>query len=186
MIRFPGNSFVLISTPHLRVPAYIRQALEEADCPFTELDSLSEAMPLLDVLYMTRIQQERFASRAEYEKQAGIYVLDGQKMKLAKPDLAVLHPLPRVDEIAQEVDDDPRAKYFKQTEYGMYARMALIMKMVETLRNDPPMCLSGDKGHRCPNPGCITLKESYLPRKFRPYEEGMLQCAYCEEAFRAR
>lgn len=186
MIRFPGNSFVLISTPHLRVPAYIRQALEEADCPFAEVDSLSEAMPLLDVLYMTRIQQERFASRAEYEKQAGIYVLDGQKMKLAKPDLAVLHPLPRVDEIAQEVDDDPRAKYFKQTEYGMYARMALIMKMVEKLRNDPPMCLSGDKGHRCPNPGCITLKESYLPRKFRPYEEGMLQCAYCEEAFRAR
>lgn len=183
MIRFPGNSFVLISTPHLRIPSYIRQTLIEAGCPFTEVDSLSEAMPMLDVLYMTRIQQERFVSRADYEKQAGIYVLDGEKMKLGKPDLAVLHPLPRVDEIAQEVDGDERAKYFKQTEYGLYARMALIMKLTEQPRNDPSLAITGD-AHRCANPNCVTRQETYLPGRFREREEGVLECAYCEERFK--
>lgn len=184
MIRFPHNSFVLISTPHLRIPSYIRQTLIDASCPFMEIDNLSEAMPMLDVLYMTRIQQERFVSRADYEKQAGVYVLDGAKLALGKSDLAVLHPLPRVDEIAQEVDGDERAKYFKQTEYGLYARMALIMKLMEHSRNDPPLFTVGDE-RLCANPNCITRRETYLPRRFRENEKGVLECAYCEERFHA-
>ena len=115
----------------------------------------AEAMPLLDVLYMTRIQQERFSSREAYEQQKGIYVLDGAKMKLAKRDLTVLHPLPRVDEIAQEVDDDPRAKYFEQTEYGLYARMALMIKMLNgDIKHLDPVPPGEDI--RCSNPACIT------------------------------
>lgn len=185
LIRFPGNSFVLISTPHLRIPAYIRETLTAAGCPFTEVDSLAEAMPRLDVLYMTRIQRERFLSQTDYEKQAGIYVLDKEKMALGKADLAVLHPLPRVDEIAQEVDGDDRAKYFKQTEYGLYARMALIMKLAALPRDNPPLALTGDR-HVCANEHCITRKETYLPRRFRPIGEEMLQCVYCDERFSAR
>lgn len=182
MIRFPGNSFVLISTPHLRIPPYIRQTLIQAGCPFEEVDNLAQAMPSLDVLYMTRIQQERFASRIDYEKQAGIYVLDKEKMALGKPDLAVLHPLPRVDEIAQEVDGDERAKYFKQTEYGLYARMALIMKLAELPRDNPPLYMTGDV-RICANENCITRRETYLPHRFRECGDGLLECVYCEERF---
>lgn len=185
LIRFPNNAFVLISTPHLRIPAYIRETLAAAGCPFREVDSLAEAMPQLDVLYMTRIQRERFVSQMDYEKQAGIYVLDGPKMALAKPDLAVLHPLPRVDEIAQEVDGDDRAKYFKQTEYGLYARMALIMKLAELPRDNPPLTLAGDD-RLCANEHCITRSETYLPRRFRPIGEELLECVYCDERFSPR
>lgn len=179
MAAFPGNSFVLISTKNLGIPLYIKDYLSAAGCPWQEADNLMDAMPLLDVLYMTRIQQERFASREEYEQQKGVYILDGDKMKRAKKDLVVLHPLPRVDEIAQEVDDDPRAKYFEQTEYGLYARMALMMKM-----------LDGDKKHLepvpagadslCCNGRCITHQETYLPPIFRKSGD-ILVCEYCDE-----
>ena len=179
MSRFPGNSFVLISTPHLGIPQYIKDYLSAAGCRWQEIDNLAQAIPLLDVLYMTRIQRERFDSPEEYERQKGVYVLDKFKMKRAKKDLIVLHPLPRVDEITQEVDDDPRAKYFEQTEYGLYARMALILKM-----------LKGDKKHLspvphgedelCSNPHCITHAEPYLPRTFRKSGD-ILVCDYCEE-----
>ena len=121
-------------------------------------------------------------SQTDYERQAGIYVLDGPKMALAKPDLAVLHPLPRVDEIAQEVDGDDRAKYFKQTEYGLYARMALIMKLAELPRDNPPLALTGDE-RLCANEHCITRSETYLPRRFRPIGEELLECVYCDERF---
>mgnify|MGYP005804814301 FL=1 len=179
MARFPNNRFVLISTPDLGIPSYIKDYLAGAGCSFEEIDNLAEAMPLLDVLYMTRIQQERFPSREEYERQKGVYVLDGAKMKLAKKDLIVLHPLPRVDEITQEVDDDLRAKYFEQTEYGLYARMALIIKMLngDVKHLDPAP--KGETPH-CSNPACITNSELYLPRTFRKNGD-LLVCDYCEE-----
>lgn len=180
MSGFRGNRFVLISTPNLGVPPYIKDFLSNAGCPWQEADSLADAMPLLDVLYMTRIQKERFASEAEYEKQKGVYVLDAAKMALAKKDLIVLHPLPRVDEITIEVDDDPRAKYFEQTEYGLYARMALMMKMLDGSHkklDDVPKGMNIE----CSNPGCITHQELYLPHTFRKNGDSLV-CDYCEES----
>ena len=112
LCRFKGNSFVLISTPQLRIPSYIKDILNAVGAKYCEVNTLEEAMSDIDVLYMTRIQRERFSSDEEYERQKGVYVLDKQKMKLAKSDLKILHPLPRVDEITIDVDDDPRAVYF--------------------------------------------------------------------------
>ncbi len=178
MCRFHGNRFILISTPHLRVPPYITHIIEESGCPYKEVDSLAEAMPELDVLYMTRIQRERFLSPEEYLAQKGVYVLDKEKMALAKDDLIVLHPLPRVDEIAVDVDDDPRMKFFEQTEYGLYARMALILKMLEDEKYIDPQ--PKDQGHSCSNPRCITRQEFYIPRVFRKVGDHEI-CDYCEE-----
>ena len=179
MARFPDNSFVLISTSHLGIPQYIKDTLSAAGGPWQEVDNLTEAMPLLDVLYMTRIQRERFESPEEYERQKGVFVLDKPKMQRAKADLVVLHPLPRVDEIAQEVDDDPRARYFEQTEYGLYARMALIMQMLDGHVKHLEPVPAGDEP-LCGNPRCITHTEPYLPRTFRKSGD-LLVCDYCEE-----
>lgn len=179
MARFPGNSFVLISTPYLGIPQYMKDYLSAAGCRWQEADNLMDAMPLLDVLYMTRIQRERFASPEEYARQKGVYVLDKEKMKRAKTDLVVLHPLPRVDEITQEVDGDPRAKYFEQTEYGLYARMALILKMLEGDVKHLARVPAGAE-EDCSNPGCITKTEPYLPHLFQRTGD-MLVCEYCEE-----
>lgn len=180
MSHYEGNEFYLISTPDLKLPSYITNILKGSGCKYTELNSLSEAMPMLDVLYMTRIQRERFASEDEYKKQSGIYVLDTEKLSLGKASLKILHPLPRVDEIAVEVDNDPRAVYFKQAVYGMYARMALIYLML----NEPaPKTHSepstGDLVHTCSNPNCITNSEVYLPRSFVNSGD-MLTCTYCD------
>ena len=179
MAGFPGNRFVLISTPSLRVPLYIKDFLSAAGAEWQEADNLADAMPLLDVLYMTRIQKERFVSDEEYYSQSGVYVLDADKMALAKKDLIVLHPLPRVDEITTDVDDDPRAKYFEQTEYGLYARMALIMKMLEGSAKQLRPVPSGTDDE-CSNPNCITKREPYVPHIFRKSGE-ILVCEYCEE-----
>lgn len=184
MSGFRENRFVLISTPNLGVPPYIKEALSTAGCPWQEIDNLADAIPLLDVLYMTRIQKERFASEEEYERQKGVYVLDAAKMALAKKDLIVLHPLPRVDEIAIEVDDDPRAKYFEQTEYGLYARMALMMKMLDGSRKKLDDVPKGT-GIPCSNPGCITHQEPYLPHTFRKNGDAFV-CDYCEEITRLK
>ena len=134
----------MISTPELALPNYVKDIMNAAGCNYVEVSSLSEAMPMLDVLYMTRIQQERFATREQYEAQKGVYVLDREKLNMGKRDLKVLHPLPRVDEITPDVDEDPRAAYFKQTVYGMYARMALIFSMLmnpQYKRKKPPRYL---------------------------------------------
>lgn len=180
MSRFPGNTFVLISTPELTAPQYIKDVMRAAGCDYREIDSLERAMPELDVLYMTRIQQERFASLEEYEKQKGVYVLDDSKLRKGKADLRVLHPLPRVDEITVDVDDDPRAVYFEQTEYGVFARMALIMTMLEN--SEKKLAPKKESTHRyhCTNERCITQTEKYLPNLF---QEGgdMLVCEYCEQ-----
>ena len=131
LVRYTGIRFVLISPEELRLPTYIRQdVLEKNNVPYTELESLEEALPDLDILYMTRVQQERFFNEEEYIRLKDRYILDKEKMTLARPDMLVLHPLPRVNEISVEVDSDPRAAYFKQVQFGVYARMALIMTLL--------------------------------------------------------
>lgn len=132
LVRYPGIKFVLISPPELRVPDYIREdVLDAHGIEYRELTTLEDAMSELDILYMTRIQRERFFNEEEYLRMKDYYVLDKEKMKLAKEDMFVLHPLPRVNEISTEVDDDPRAAYFRQVQYGVYVRMALIMTLLE-------------------------------------------------------
>lgn len=181
MSHFENNKFVLISTKELSLPQYMKDILKGtgSNCTFIEIPTLQDAIPMLDVLYMTRIQRERFVSEEEYKKQLGIYVLDTEKMKYAKKDLKVLHPLPRIDEITVDVDDDDRAVYFEQTVYGMYARMALIMTMLKNNKKEIPKTLKSTHRESCSNPKCITNKESYIPKLF--IEAGdMLVCRYCE------
>ena len=132
LVRYPGIRFVLISPPELRVPDYIRESVLEANhIEYRETTNLDDAMDELDILYMTRVQKERFFNEEDYIRMKDCYILDKEQMKLAKPDMFVLHPLPRVNEISVEVDDDPRAAYFKQAQYGVYVRMALIMTLLE-------------------------------------------------------
>ncbi|MCL2023857.1 MAG: aspartate carbamoyltransferase [Oscillospiraceae bacterium] len=179
MSRLKGNRFVIISTPELTLPQYLHDEILANGCTMEFSDSLEEAIGKLDMLYMTRIQKERFPSVEEYEKNKGVFILDRQKMRLAKEDMCVLHPLPRVDEIAVEVDDDPRAAYFAQTEYGMYARMALIQRITERVDRSVPSTLESTHAKRCKNPRCITTQEHYLPRLFDE-KGGKLLCRYCE------
>ncbi len=132
LVRYEGIKFILISPRELKVPDYIREdVLEKNNIPFEEVERLEDAMPELDILYMTRVQQERFFNEEEYLRMKGFYILDEEKMALAKKDMLVLHPLPRVNEISVEVDDDPRAAYFRQAQYGVYIRMALILTLLE-------------------------------------------------------
>ena len=132
--RCSGIKFVLISPDELKLPDYIkRDVIEKNKLPFCETRSLEEAISELDILYMTRVQKERFFNEADYIRLKDTYILDEDKLKNAKSDLCILHPLPRVNEIAQEVDDDPRACYFKQVKNGKYVRMALILKLLELI-----------------------------------------------------
>ncbi len=131
LIRYPNVKFVLISPEELRVPSYIREdVLAQNNVPFKEVVRLEEALPELDILYMTRVQKERFFNEEDYIRMKDFYILDKAKMELAPKDMLVLHPLPRVNEISTEVDDDPRAVYFKQVQYGVYVRMALILTLL--------------------------------------------------------
>ena len=132
MVRYPNVKFVLIAPDELKVPSYIRDdVLKAHNVEFKEVNSLDAAMPELDILYMTRVQKERFFNEEDYIRLKDSYILNKEKMKLAKDNMFVLHPLPRVNEISTEVDSDPRAAYFKQVQYGMYVRMALIMTLLE-------------------------------------------------------
>lgn len=132
LIRYPGVKFILISPEELRIPDYIRvDVLEKNHIPYEEVERLEDALPKLDILYMTRVQKERFFNEDDYVRMKDFYILDAQKMELAKKDMYILHPLPRVNEIATEVDKDERAAYFKQVQYGVYVRMALILKLLE-------------------------------------------------------
>ncbi|MCR5370443.1 MAG: aspartate carbamoyltransferase [Clostridium sp.] len=129
--RYEGIRFVLISPPELKVPDYIKETvLDPKNIPYREVVSLDDTMPDLDILYMTRVQRERFFNEEDYIRMKGFYILDKKKMKLARPDMFVLHPLPRVNEITVDVDDDPRAAYFRQVQFGVYVRMALIMTLL--------------------------------------------------------
>ena len=131
MIRYDNVKFVLISPEELRIPDYVRDDVLTANgIEFKEVEKLEDAMADLDVLYMTRVQRERFFNEEDYVRLKDFYVLTKEKMELAKDDMLVLHPLPRVNEISVEVDDDPRACYFKQAQYGVYVRMALILTLL--------------------------------------------------------
>ena len=179
--RYENIKFVLISPEELKLPKYVKyEVLDKYGMEYVETTSLEEAMPELDVLYMTRIQQERFASREEYLRLKDSYVLDLPKLADAKPDMCILHPLPRVNEIAVAVDDDPRACYFKQVLCGKYIRMALILKLLAQ-DGDRPV-IEGEKieGKVCRNPHCITTCEQELPALFKQSDHDVYRCIYCE------
>ena len=132
MSRYTGIRFVLISPEELKLPRYVKeQYIKKQDIPYIQTTSLDEVMPELDILYMTRVQRERFFNEEDYLRLKDSYILTPEKLKNAKPDLPILHPLPRVNEISVAVDEDPRACYFKQVQYGKYIRMALILKLLD-------------------------------------------------------
>ncbi|WP_350258166.1 aspartate carbamoyltransferase [Scrofimicrobium sp. R131] len=134
LVPYHGISFVLISPQELRVPDYIRELLHRSGVPFVETEDLEGNLGDLDILYMTRVQRERFFNEADYIRLKDRFILDLEKLRFARPDLSILHPLPRVNEIAVEVDSDPRAAYFKQVKNGMIVRQALILKLLEEAR----------------------------------------------------
>lgn len=137
LIRYDNVKFVMISPEELRLPDYIREDVLVANgVEFKEMERLEDAMGELDVLYMTRVQRERFFNEEDYIRLKDFYILTKEKMELARPDMLVLHPLPRVNEISVEVDDDPRAAYFKQAQYGVYVRMALILTLLAAAKED--------------------------------------------------
>ena len=185
MSRYKGIQFVLISPEELKIPGFIRyNVFENQGIPYTEVSSLEEAMPKLDVLYMTRIQRERFDDPWEYERLKDSYVLDTEKMKLAKGKMCVL---PRVNEISVKVDDDPRAAYFRQALNGKYMRMALILKLLDEAARNPAKEAIDTTGLEydrvCRNPKCITQTEQELPQLFRCTDKAadIHRCVYCEQ-----
>lgn len=180
MSLYPDNEFYLISTDELRLPAVFKAKIAENGLRYSEVLSIEECISKLDILYMTRIQKERFASEELYLQQKNTYILTEDKLKSSKPELKIMHPLPRVDEIAMEVDNDSRAIYFKQAEYGMYARMALIITL---LKCQPELSVASgvDNGKRCRNPHCITNYETYLKKSYLE-NGGSLYCEYCGTA----
>ena len=186
MSRYEGIKFVLISPKELQLPDYIRyNVLEKHQIPYAEVTDMDEAMPQLDVLYMTRIQRERFEDPAEYERLKDSYILTTEKMELAKKEMAVLHPLPRVNEISVKVDDDPRAAYFRQALNGKYMRMALILKLLKEAEEDKQMPALTNvvvNELKCTNDRCITSTEQELDHVFRcvDRERKIYRCIYCE------
>ncbi len=178
---FPNNKFVLISTSDLALPSYIKDVLKGRGAEFTEVNTIDEAIKNLDMLYMTRIQRERFDSEDEYLKQRDVYRLTKAKMEYARRDMIVMHPLPRVNEIEVAVDDDPRAAYFRQANNGMYVRMALILYTFTKQPKVKPL-LTGEIHNDviCTNPKCVTQTEKYLPHSY-VNRGGILVCEYCDE-----
>ena len=179
LMRFKGNRFVLISTPELRLPSYVTDELRANGCEIKEVSTLEECIGELDVLYMTRIQRERFKSPEDYAKQSGVYRLTADKMAMARADLAVLHPLPKVDEIAYDVDDDPRCQFFEQAENGMFIRMALVARLIGAERVGRCPAYPIPEKSFCNNPRCITNHEKYLPRLTKEVD-GEVRCHYCD------
>lgn len=187
--RYQNVRIILISPEELRLPKYVRyEILEKNGMEYRETVSLDEALPQLDVLYMTRIQRERFADPAAYERLKDSYILTVEKLAAAKPDMPILHPLPRVNEISVKVDADPRACYFKQVLNGKYMRMALILKLLEEAERIPQKIFPFEKetiirsGLRCTNPRCITATEQEPEQLFRivDQEKNICRCVYCE------
>lgn len=184
--RYENIKFVLVSPEALRLPEYVkRDILEANNAEYEETSELDSVLPELDILYMTRIQKERFSDPEEYERFKDSYILTSEKLKNAKEKLCVMHPLPRVNEISVEVDDDPRACYFRQALYGKYMRMALILflldeKQQNSVHFETDQILSGD--FICKNPNCITATERGIPRLFRLTDKksGIYRCVWCE------
>ena len=186
MSRYRGIKVVLISPEELKLPKYVKyEVLEKNGMKYVETTSLEEAIPELDVLYMTRIQRERFDDSLEYERLKDSYVLTADKLEAAKPTMRVLHPLPRVNEISVKVDDDPRAAYFRQALNGKYMRMALILKLLKEASEGLQMAPEGEVVTDlfvCDNPRCISSTEQELPHKFKcvDQQKGIYRCIYCE------
>ena len=179
MKRYEGVRFVLISPRELRLPDYVKSLLSSN---FVEVDTLEEALPMLDVLYMTRVQQERFANRDDYERLKDSFILDAAKMKLAKEKMIVLHPLPRVNEINPDMDADPRAAYFRQVENGKFVRMALICTLLgKTAENAPNTKETRPASRSCTNGRCISLTEPVGKQSYTD-ADGIERCAYCDHA----
>jgi len=186
MTRYENIRIVLISPEELKLPGYMKyEVLEKNGMSYVETTSLEDAIPELDVLYMTRIQRERFDDAATYERLKDSYVLTPEKMVDAKPDMRVLHPLPRVNEISVKVDDDPRAAYFRQALNGKYMRMALILKLLAEAKENaqkPAERETLTNAIQCDNPRCITSCEQELEHAFKcvDKENGIYRCVYCE------
>ena len=183
--RHTGIKFYLIAPEELKLPEYVKtDVLDKNNLEYEETTDLENTLPKLDVLYMTRIQRERFYNVEEYFRLKDSYILDCDKLKNAKQDLIILHPLPRVNEIAVEVDNDPRAAYFTQALCGKYIRMALIMKLLQ-LNDKKPFVLPYKTvdNLRCNNTRCITSVESDLKHIFKITEDGIKRCVYCESEY---
>ena len=178
MSRYEGVKFVLISPDELKLPEYIKEEfLGEGKSPYVETTDLEGAIPELDILYMTRIQAERFADRQEYERLKDSYILTAAKLRTAKPTLSVMHPLPRVNEIDVDVDDDPRAHYFEQAANGRFIRMALILMLLDTKGVDDRRLHGVENKHlECLNPHCLSRSERGIKKLF----EGE-RCIYCDQ-----
>lgn len=186
LARYPNNKVILISPEELQLPKYVKYGvLDKNNMEYVETESLDDAIPQLDVLYMTRIQRERFDSFDEYERLKDSYVLTVEKMANAKENMRILHPLPRVNEISVKIDADPRAAYFRQALNGKYMRMALIMKLLKEASHDVNIeeeDVSAVEGLYCDNPRCITSTEQEIVHTFKCVnrEKGIYRCVYCE------
>ena len=183
--RYKNIKVILISPEELQLPEYMKQdVLDKNGIDYVEITSLEEALPKLDVLYMTRIQRERFDDAAVYERLKDSYILTPEKLTSAKKTMRILHPLPRVNEISVKVDDDPRAAYFRQALNGKYMRMALILKLLRDAEAGLQMPREDtlDDVLYCDNPNCISSVEQELPHRFRPTNPatGEYRCIYCE------
>lgn len=186
--RYHGVNVILIAPEQLRLPDYMKHEVCDLNgIPYREVDTLEEVMPELDVLYMTRVQKERFLDEDDYDRVKDCFILDAEKLKTAKPEMRILHPLPRVNEISTDVDADPRAAYFRQVENGKFVRMALILKLLEWGdREDKKSVLIPEDavsdGHICSNRRCISNMENGVKPLFRPASDkpGTLRCVYCE------
>lgn len=188
--RYENIRLVLISPDELKIPDYIKtDVMDRYGMSYEETASLDDSLPKLDILYMTRIQRERFDDLETYERLKDSYILTKEKMKEAKSDMCVLHPLPRVNEISVAIDSDPRACYFKQVLNGKLVRMALILKLLEdSTTQDRTSGVIESEDFCCTNPRCITATEQELVHKFRlaEQEENVYRCIYCEKVAQPR
>lgn len=185
MSRYDNIKFILISPEELKVPAYVIDGILKAkNIPYQEVEKLEDVIGELDILYMTRVQRERFASQEEYLRLKDSYILDMEKMNMAKQDMIVLHPLPRVNEISVDVDNDPRAVYFEQAQYGVYVRMALILMLLEFAKNGDVKDNNVEEilltDTKCNNPSCITSIEEGIKHIVKLSDKGKHECIYCE------
>ena len=197
--RYTGIKLVLISPEELKLPGYVKhEIVRKSNMPCEETTDLEAALPKLDVLYMTRVQRERFTDLTVYDRLKDLYILTEEKMKLAKKDTIVLHPLPRVNEISVKIDEDPRACYFKQVKNAKFIRMALILALLQDAEGKearpeptPVKRPGGEKlfvnKHRCRNPRCITETEQELDQVCRlmDRDNGIYRCVYCDKKIRA-
>ncbi len=183
---YDNIKFVFISPDELKMPDYVKtNVLDKNNISYVETNDLEKSIPELDILYMTRIQRERFSNMAEYERLKDVYILDKKKLQNAKQDLSILHPLPRVNEISVDVDDDKRACYFRQAENGRYMRMAIILKLLQETNDEnnsaEEVILNNEL--KCKNEKCITSEERGLNSLWIKNDDNRLRCKYCEQNY---